>query len=40
MHCAMPVGADHNQIDVQICGFRQNRVNRPAVNKKGGRIYL
>ena len=39
IHRAVSVGADDNQIDVQIRGFRQNRVNRLAVNKKGGCIY-
>ena len=39
IHCAMSVGADDNHINVQIRGFRQDRVNRFAVNKKGGCIY-
>ena len=39
IHCAMSVGSDDNCINVQIRGFRQNRVNRLAVNKKGGCIY-
>ncbi len=39
IHRAVSVGADDNQIDVQIRGFLQNRVNRLAVNKKGGCFY-
>ena len=39
IHRAVSVGADYDHIDIQIRGFLQNRVNRLAVNKKGGRIY-
>ena len=39
IHRTVSVGADYDHIDIQIRGFLQNRFNRLAMNKKGGRIY-